>query len=284
MKQKIALVTGANNGMGLETALALVRKGIYVVMLCRNQYRGESAMEYIKTTTHSQDISLMLCDLGDMTDIRRFCDEFINTYGQLDILVNNAGVLNIRRQETKDGLEQHFGVCHIGHFLLTNLLLECMTQSARIVVVSSIAHKAGKINFSDLEMKQGYNVMKAYSRAKLCNVLFTKELARRIENKSITINCLHPGAVITNIGAKRSDGKTGIGMIRRIAGMILRPFVKTPAQGAATAVYLAVSDDCDGITGQYFADCKLKKSSKLSDDVTLAKQLWNISEEITSLR
>ncbi len=281
VEQKIALVTGASNGMGLETALALTKKGIFVVMLCRNRQRGEAAMEYIKTKSGCTNVALLLCDLGDMQDIRKFCEDFKKTYTHLDILINNAGVLNFNRLETKDGLEMNFGVSHIGHFLLTNLLLECMSENARIVMVGSVAHKVGKIHFDDLGLKHGYSLFKAYSQAKLCNMLFTKEMSRRLKGTNITINCVHPGAVVTNIGAKRKEGKTSISLARKIAGIFLAPFVKTPKQGAATAIYVATSEECANMQGMYFANCKPAKESSNANNEELAKKLWEVSEKIT---
>lgn len=283
MRQRIALVTGANSGMGLSTTLALVKKDIFVVMLCRSLERGEAAVEYIKTESKKQNLALLQCDLGDINDIYRDCEKFKEEYPHLDILVNNAGGLYFNRSETKDGLETTFGVCHIGHFLLTNLLLDHMSENGRIVMVGSVAHKVGKIDFDDLEMKKGYSIAKAYSRAKLCNMLFTKELSRRLANTGITINCVHPGAVITNIGATQRKDKIGVSSIRKLAGNILKVFVKTPEQGAATAIYVATSDECEGISGEYFSNCKVAKASSKASDKELAKRLWEVSEQITGL-
>ncbi len=281
--RKTALVTGASNGMGLEIALALAKRDIFVVMLCRNLHRGEAALKYIKEKGGGRNAAIMLCDLGDMAHIRSFCTQFKKNYPSIDILVNNAGVLNMDRRETKDGLEEHFGVCHIGHFLLTRLLLDFMSKNARIVVMSSVAHKAGKIDFDDLGMKKRYSVTKAYSRAKLCNMLFTMELARRLKDKDITVNCVHPGAVVTNIGAKRKEGKTGLGFMRKAAGRLFSPFVKTAEQGAATAVYVATSDDCAKVSGAYFVNCKKARASRKSADEALAKRLWAVSEQLCGI-
>lgn len=282
-EHKVALVTGASNGIGLETALQLAQKGFRVVLLCRNQQRGEAAVEYIKAKSGQTDVSLMICDLGNMSDIRNCCEQIKRTYHKLDILINNAGVLNFKRQLTKDGLEEHFGVCHIGHFLLTNLLLECMAEDARIVMVSSVAHKMGKINFDDLAMAKGYSAIRAYSRAKLCNILFARELARRLRGTGITINCVHPGVVGSNIGAKRSQGQTTTGRARRFFFTLLRPVIQTPEQGALTTIYVATSDACAGVSGAYFANCKPAKVSPKAEDATLAKKLWQVSVCITGL-
>lgn len=265
--------------MGLETARALAQKGFLTVMLCRNAERGETARASVNESAGRETAELLLCDLADLQDVRRCAAEFSERFSRLDVLVNNAGVMNVQRQETKDGLEAGFGVCHIGHFLLTNLLLPRMGASARIVVVSSVAHKVGKIDFNDLEMKNGYNVAKSYSRSKLCNVLFVAELARRLAGTGVTVNAVHPGAVATNIGAAKR--RTSVGAVRKFFGRLLSFFVKTPAQGAATAIYVATSDECDGVSGRYFANCAPAKPSLKMANEALAKQLWQVSAEIT---
>ncbi len=281
--QKTALITGANSGIGRETALELSKKGYSVILLCRNKERGEAALNHINTESGRDDAELMICDLGDMSDIRRVCGEFNSRQGRLDILINNAGTLNLSRQETKDGLEMEFGVCHIGHFLLTNLLLGHMHNGSRIVVIGSVAHKAGRIDFEDLGMQKGYSAAKAYSRAKLCNMLFTKELSRRLEGTGITVNCVHPGAVASNIGARRKEGKTDISNLRKIAGKALGPIIKTPGQAAASVAYVATSETCAGISGAYFAGSKIAKPSAKAEDIALATKLWEVSVQITGL-
>ena len=275
--QKIALVTGANSGMGKATVKALAEKGFFVVMLCRSKERGEEAFDEL--SKNFKNIALMLCDLGDMNDIRRFCGEFIKRYDHIDVLINNAGVITLNRQETKDGLELQFGVNHVGHFLLTTQLLGVIKNSrtARIVVVGSGAHKIGKIDFSNLPLKKGFSVFSAYGRAKLCNLLFTKELARRLLEEKIshvTVNCVHPGAVATNMGV---DRKTGFG---KTIMRILKPFFQTPEKGATCAIYVATSEEGGRISGEYWYKSKLQRSSKRSRDIELAKKLWIVSEEL----
>lgn len=280
MDQKIAVVTGANAGMGKATAVALARAGMHVVMVCRDEGRGQAALAAVRAESAGADVALMLCDLADLTDIRRFCDALRAAYPRVDVLVNNAGVLSPTRRETKDGLELHFGVCHIGHFLLTARLLDRMKAGARIVVVGSVAHKAGGIDFDDIGMRKGYTMARAYARAKLCNMLFTRALARRLEGTGVAVNCAHPGAVVTAIGANRGRGHDENTRLRRVAGRLLRPFLKTPAQGAATAVYLAASPAVEGVSGAYFADRKRRRPSKKAMDEALAERLWVLSEEI----
>ena len=270
---KTALVTGANSGMGMATTKALADMGATVVMLCRNEKRGRKAFNILKEKS-DRKLDIMFCDLGDFSSIRRFAEAFHQKYEKLDILVNNAGFISIDRQTTKDGLERQFGVNHIGHFLLTMKLIYLFEEGGRIVNVASGAHKTGNIHFEDINLTKGFNVIKAYSQSKLANVLFTRELARRLKNKKITVNCCHPGAVATNIGISR---ETGFG--KTITGM-LKPFFQTPEQGARTAIYLATSAKVKNITGQYFYKCKIAKSSKRSKDMKLAKRLFDFSEKI----
>lgn len=279
--KKTVLITGANAGMGKATAIALAKAGMSVIMLCRSPQRGEKALQEVKEQSGSQDVSLVLCDLSDMADIQRFCVVFKEKHPILDVLINNAGVLSFERQETKDGLELHFGVCHVGHFLLTMSLLSCMGPSSRIVMVGSVAHKVGRIDFGDLDMKSHYSVVRAYSRAKLCNLLFTKELAKRLAGTGITVNCVHPGAVVTNIGARRASGKDGNFALRRAAGKLLGFMVRTPEKGAETAIYVSTNDALKSITGAYFANCKIAKPGKWAEDSKLAQKLWDVTEELT---
>lgn len=277
MNQKVALITGANSGMGKATAAAFSKMGIHVIMLCRSKERGEMALNEVVAQSGG-DVTLMLCDLASMADIKRFCDEFKCKYSRLDILVCNAGVITLDRRETKDSLELQFGVNHIGHFLLTVSLLPLIksTDGARIVVVGSGAHKIGKINFDNIPLKKGYSVFSAYGRAKLCNLLFTKELSSRLKDYSATANCVHPGAVATNMGVDRD---TGFG---KTVMKLLKPFFRTPEEGAATAITVATSEDLSGISGEYFYNGKIHRSSKQSHDEHLARKLWEVSEEIVS--
>lgn len=273
LNDKIVIVTGANSGMGMATSAVLADMGATVVMLCRSEKRGKEALCSLLEKP-DRKLELMLCDLGDFSSIKAFADLFRAKYQRLDILVNNAGFISLDRQTTKDGLERQFGVNHMGHFLLTMKLVDLVPCGGRIVNVSSGAHKTGNIHFEDINLTKGFNVIKAYSQSKLANVLFTRELARRLKDKGITVNCCHPGAVATNIGISRD---TGFG--KTITGM-LKPFFQTPEQGARTAIYLASSKEVQDISGEYFYKCKIAKSSKRSKDMELAKRLLEVSEQI----
>lgn len=270
---KTAIVTGANSGMGFATSKALLDEGATVIMLCRDEKRGLEAYRKLLEDGNSRTY-LILCDLGDYDSIRSFAKEVKRRFQRVDILVNNAGFISLDRQETKEGLERQFGINHIGHFLLTTELLDIMGEGSRIINVASGAHKTGKIHFDDINLTKGFNVVKAYSQSKLANVLFTRELARRLEARKITVNCCHPGAVATNIGI---DRKTGFG--KTVTGL-LKPFFQTPEEGARTAVFLAVDDSVKDISGEYFYKCKVAKSSKRSKDMELAGKLYKFSEEL----
>ncbi len=222
----------------------------------------------------------MICDLGSMSSIREFTERYRLECGQLDVLINNAGVITLDRRKTKDGLELQFGVNHIGHFMLTLLLLDLLTESddGRIVVVGSGAHKAGNIHFDDINLNR-YNVIKAYGQSKLANLLFVRELDRRLKERGIpiTVNCVHPGAVATQMGV---DRKTHFG--RTIVGM-LKPFFLSPEEGARTSVFLA-SGGASGVSGQYFYKCEIAKSSRRSWDMDTAKKLFELSEKICGVQ
>jgi len=274
--KKVAIVTGGNSGMGKATVAALADRGYTVIMLCRNKERGETALqELLDNKDLDRDIRMMQCDLGWMEDIRRFTEDFKRLYPRVDVLVNNAGVITLDRRETLDGIEEQFGVNHIGHFMLTLRLLDQMTQGSRIVVVASGAHKAGKIHFDDYNLKKGFNAIKAYGQSKLANILFARELADRIKDRGITVNCCHPGAVATSMGVDRA---TGFG--KSITGLLKHIFL-TPEEGAKSAIYIATSPEGGKVTGKYFYRCQISKTSDAAKSRKIAKQLFELSESIT---
>lgn len=277
--KNVALVTGGNSGVGKAAAVELAKHGYMVVILCRNKQKGEEALIDIKRESGSKEIDLLLCDLGNLSLIRQAAALFLEKYPGLNILINNAGVILPGRYETSDGFELQFGVNHLGHFLLTNLLLDTLISSApaRVINVTSGAHKIGKIHFDDINLKNRFNFIKAYGQSKLANILFTYELADRLQGTGVDVNCFHPGAVASRMGINRDTG-FGTTITR-----ILKPFFQTPKAGASTGIYLATSEDVKGITGQYFIKKKAVKSSGLSYDKRLGKRLWEISEKMTGL-
>lgn len=274
---KTAIVTGANSGMGKATAATLSDMGIRVIMLCRDSLRGKEALKELKRVP-GRELELMICDLADFDSVRRFSKEFHEKYNSLEILVNNAGFISLKREVTKDGFERQFGVNHLGHFLLTLLLIDLMGSGSRIVNVSSGAHKVGNIHFDDINLEQNYNVIKAYAQSKLANVLFTRELAKRLWDYRISVNCCHPGAVTTNIGIDRN---TGFG---KFAHKFLGPFFLNPDQGARTAIYLATSDEVRGKTGKYYYKCRPAVASDNGRSGLKALKLFELSEVLTGCK
>lgn len=271
---KTVLVTGATSGIGNAAALTLAKMDAKVIVHGRSEDKCKATVKDIKEKT-GKDVDYIIGDLSSQKQIRNTAEEFKNRYDRLDILINNAGLWKKKRHETEDSIEMTFAVNHLGYFLLTNLLLDLLKKSApsRIICVSSGLHKNGVIDFDDLEFKKKrYSGMKAYGNSKLMNVLFTKELARRLEGTNVTVNAMAPGLVNTNLGR---DG----GLLRAIF-----KFGRTPEKGARTIVYLATSPEVEGITGKYFYDEKETPSSKTSNDMELAKKLWEVSEDMVGMK
>lgn len=276
MAGKVALITGANSGIGKETALALARMGANLVMVCRDRERGRLALEETKSKSGNATVELMICDLSSQTQIRKLAQELKQKHDRLDLLINNAGVILTRRRVTEDGIESTFAINHLAYFLLTNLLLDLIKQSApaRIVNVSSTVHSSATIDFNDLQAERSYGGMRAYGQSKLANVLFTYELARRLEGSNVTVNCLHPGVIATNI-------------FRDISGLVgtaSKLFLKSPKRGAETSIYVATSPEVEGVTSKYFDDKKAVRSSPESYDEAIAQRLWQVSEQLTNLQ
>lgn len=276
MNGKVALVTGANSGIGKETALALARMGANLVMVCRDSGRGQAALNEIKSKSGNATVELMICDLSSQTQIRKLAQEFKQKHDRLDLLINNAGVILTRRRVTEDNIEATFAINHLAYFLLTNLLLDLIKQSApaRIVNVSSTVHKSATIDFNDLQAERSYTGMRAYGQSKLANVLFTYELARRLEGSNVTVNCLHPGVIATNIFRDVSG----------LVGTAAKIFLKSPKRGAETSIYVATSPEVEGVTSKYFDDKRAVRSSPESYDEAIAQRLWQVSEQLTNLQ
>ena len=280
MKDKTVLITGANSGIGYITTREIAKMGAKVVMLCRSEQRGRDALAKAKQESGSDDIHLLLCDLSSQADIRRAMEQFKLTYDRLDVLVNNAGAIFTKRQESVDGIEMTFAINHLGYYLPTLLLLDMLKESApaRIVNVSSGAHETGKFNFDDYNREQNFSSFAAYGESKMANILFTKELARRLEGTGVTVNALHPGFVATNF-AKNT------GLLGKLAMTFIAPIVGiSPEKGAQTSIYLATSPEVDGVTGEYFAKSKVKKTHAFAQNVEAQKRLWALSEELTGVK
>jgi retinol dehydrogenase-12 len=278
MKEKVCLVTGATGGIGLVTARELARQGANVTLLSRNAERCQAAAERIRQETGNQAVDFIAADLSSQSEVRRAAQAFLERHAQLDVLVNNAGGFFWRRSESVDGLEMTLALNHLSYFLLTNLLLEAIkaSPSARIVNVSSDAQRGARINFDDLQNKRRYAGFRAYAQSKLMNVLFTYELSRRLEGSGVTANALHPGFVASGF-AKNN------GLLFRIFMPLAQLGALTPEEGARTSIYLASSPDVVGVSGKYFTKERAVQSDPASYDEQTARQLWDVSLELTHL-
>jgi len=279
---KICIVTGATSGIGESTAHGLAQQGATLIIVGRNPQKGFVTVDKIKSKTGNSSVKFMHADLSSQKDVRRLAEQFKSNYQRLDVLVNNAGGKFLSRQETVDGYEMTFALNHLAYFLLTNLLIEPLKASgkARIINVSSGAHSGcSKINFDDLQFKDGYVGKKAYEQSKLANILFTYELARRLKGTGITVNALHPGGVITDFC--KNNGL--VSWAKHITAHLLARNLVGPTEGAKTSVYLATSPDVEGVSGKYFTNMKSCKSSNASYDEDAARRLWDVSLELTGL-
>jgi len=280
MQGKVCIVTGANSGIGKATSLGLAQMGATVVMVCRDRTKGEEAQNEIKTKSGNDAVDLMLAELSSQDSIRQLVENFQQHYTQLHVLINNAGGVNLSRRDTVDGFEMTFAVNYLAPFLLTNLLLDKLKASApaRIVNVSSESHESGYIKMDNLQLEKKYRLMRAYGQSKLALVLFTYELARRLQGTGVTANCLHPGFVATNIG------QSGVGRVgRSIVKLIFSSFGISPEEGAKTSIYLASSPDIEGVTGKYFVKSIPVRSAPISYDESLQRQLWEESAKLVNL-
>jgi retinol dehydrogenase-14 len=278
MQEKIILITGGTSGIGKAAALELARRGAGVVFTYRDPAKGKITLEMIRRETGNSSVDTMELDLASLESIRRFAERFRKEYSRLDVLINNAGGYYGYRKSTEEGFEYTFGVNHLGHFVLTNLLKESLVSGkARIINVSSEAQRMGHIYFDDLMIKGRYRGFRAYCQAKLANLLFTYELAERWAGSGITANAAHPGAVRTNFG---NESKPFFRILMKLG----RPFLKSPARGADTIVYLATSPDVEGFSGKYYAYRRPVRSIPESYDKEIRQRLWNVSEELTGVR
>jgi retinol dehydrogenase-12 len=278
MAGRVCVVTGASSGIGKATSVALARLGASMILVCRDRDRGEAAMTDVAAAAReTARPSLELADLSSMEQVRALAAR-LGKLPAIHVLINNAGLVVARRQLTSDSFELSLAVNHLAPFLLTNLLLPALTASApaRVVTVSSIAHRGAMLDVDDLQCERRYLAMLAYANSKLANVLFTRELARRLDATKVTANCLHPGTVRTRFG---DTGALWLRLGLAIGGGVLR----TPESGASTSVYLASAPEMAGQTGGYYVNARRRRPSRRARDDALARQLWDASARLTGL-
>jgi retinol dehydrogenase 14 len=279
MAGKTVLVTGGTGGIGKATALGLATLGARVAITGRDRARAQAAAADIRTATGNDAVDAYAADLSAQAEVRRLAAEVLATYPRLDVLVNNVGGYWAHRHVTCDGLEHTFALNHLAPFLLTNLLWDRLLASApaRVITVSSGAQAMGRIDFDDLQGERNWSGQRAYNQSKLANVMFTYELARRLEGTGVTATVLHPGVVRTAFGAEDPAGW------QRLFLPLVRPWLKSPAQGAETPIYLASSPEVAGVTGRYFANRKPKTSNRASYDTEAQARLWRVSADLVGL-
>jgi retinol dehydrogenase 14 len=278
MAGRTVLVTGGSGGIGRATALGLAAMGARLAITGRDRGRAEDAAREIGAAGAGQ-VDVFVADLSSQSEVRRLAGEVLQRLPRIDVLVNNVGGYWDTRHVTADGLERTFAVNHLAPFLLTSLLLGRLKQStpARVVTVSSNVQALGRIDFEDLQAERSYSGARAYNQSKLANVLFTYELARRLQGSSVTANALHPGVARTALGAE--DPR----VVQRLLMPVMRPFMKAPARGAATSVYLASAPGLEQVTGRFFVGSKPRKSAKRSYDQAVAAQLWQVSADLAQV-
>jgi NAD(P)-dependent dehydrogenase (short-subunit alcohol dehydrogenase family) len=279
MDGRTVVVTGGNSGVGKATATALAAAGARTVITARNRARGEVAVADIRRASGSGHVDLVVFDLADLASVGEGAATLLDRYEHIHVLVNNAGLVLSDRAVTKDGFEATFAINHLGPFHLTQLLTDRLVASApaRVVNVASTAHRSARagVGFGDLQSEQHYRGMQVYGRSKLANILFTNELARRLPPTQVTANSLHPGTVAT--GYARDGDASGF---LAFGVKVIKPFIRTPEQGARTSVYLASSPEVAGVTGRYFVSCRPRTPSVAARDEDAAGLLWSISEEM----
>ncbi len=276
LKDKVCLITGATSGIGKATAKELASQGAILVLPIRDAMKGDALRDEIMEQTPNARLDFMHCDLASFESIRSFVKAFKKKYKNLHILINNAGVWETKRNESKDGIERNFAVNHLAPFLLTNLLIDTLKSSApaRIITVSSEAHRQGDIYFDDLEFKKKFSSLKAYSQSKLANILFTKKLSQKLKGSGVTANCLHPGVVASNLFEK----------MPKVITAIMKIFMISTEKGAQTTIYLATSEEVKTISGEYFSKSRRKKPSSVALRQDIADRLWQISEKYVGIQ
>lgn len=271
MRGKVCIVTGASSGLGKATASGLAKLGATVILACRDRQRGAAALAEIRTASANQKVELMLVDLAVQDSVRAMADEFKQRYERLDVLINNAAIYKHMRTLTADGLETMFATNHLGPFLLTNLLLDRLKAGAPSRILTITAPSITSVNFDDLQGEQKFNAFEAFGASKMCNLLFTYELARRLEGTGVSANAIHPGLVRSNLM------KEAPAPIRWLTSLISAP----PEKAAQTPVYYASSPNVEGVTGNFFKGKRVINSNAYSKDLEVQKRLWEVSVALT---
>ncbi|XP_031603284.1 retinol dehydrogenase 11-like isoform X1 [Oreochromis aureus] len=279
---KTVLITGANTGIGKETAVDMARRGARVILACRDMEKANKAAEEVKKRSGNDSVIVRKLDLASLQSIRQLAKDVLASEERLDVLINNAGIMSCPKWKTEDGFEMQFGVNHLGHFLLTNCLLDLLKKSSpsRIVNVSSLAHERGQIYFDDINQDKDYQPWRSYAQSKLANVLFTRELANRLQGTGVTAYSLHPGVIHTELG--RHFWPT-VPLWKRVFYMPLVFFVKNPTEGAQTTIYCAVEESLQNESGLYYSDCAPKTAAPQGLDDEAAKKLWELSASMVGL-
>lgn len=282
LEGQVVIITGSNTGIGKATAVVLAKTGATIILACRDHTKALPVVDEIKTLSGNSNIRFMQLDLGDLTSVKEFAEEFHKKYQRLDILVNNAGVGNLLdRKTTKDGFEMQFGVNHLGHFYLTNLVLDLLrdTPKSRVINVSSDFHRNVKMDFDNLQFERNYEMVDAYSHSKLYNILFTRELARRVKDDGIKVVSLSPGVVNTDINRNLKEkwySRIFLGVLRPIFWLM----VPSPERGAQTSLYLSLEEHEKLIDGGYYSDCHKAVESEDANNEEYQRKLWQVSEEL----
>lgn len=278
MQEKIGIVTGASSGIGKEIAFGLARAGMHVVLVCRNAAKGQMVLDEIKAITHSQKVDLLLADLSSQSEVISLSQKIHARYPVVHVLINNAGVVLTQKEYSVDGIEMTLATNYLGPFLLTNLLLDLLASGApsRVINISSAIHRWASLDLDDLQFeRRKYQFMKAYAQSKLLMNISTFELARRMKDTNVTVNCIHPGAVKTHLG---SDSATNF--ILKAFDRIIKSFFMTPQAAAKAPLYLALSPAVEGVTGGYFLKSKPAVAKRIAYDKDIASRLWERSEKI----
>ncbi|KAM7369705.1 hypothetical protein PAMP_011008 [Pampus punctatissimus] len=275
---KTVIITGANTGIGKDTAIDLAKRGAKIIIACRDMVKAEEAVKEIVQNSGNENVIYMKLDLADTKSIRDFAEAINKDEPQLNILINNAGVMVCPYGKTADGFELQIGVNHLGHFLLTHLLIDLIKKSApaRIITVSSMAHSWGSINLEDINSEKHYDKKRAYSQSKLANILFTRSLAKRLEGTGVTTYSLHPGVVQTDLWRHLNGPQQAV-------MKMIKPFTKSPVQGAQTSIYCAVEPTLEKESGGYYSDCAPANCSAAGRDDELAQKLWELSCQMLSV-